>query len=512
MTNKQLENYIRKTKFDVQRANAAFLFVDLVYNSYANFHVFSNLSGGPVLCRISHDLNNLFYQIISKKNIERVAEKIYFDYHKDPRSIDKKINEHINLEKELDKIWKNYKKIDKNKLTNKELISFYGQIVNVSREWWEYTFIGEDKGKVIETKIIPKFAKRHNMEIAKAQEIVNTLSHPKEQTILNLARKDFLTICQYVLNSNKLKNNLENKNFVVLLKDKKLFELLNKYIKDYFWIKSDFYRAKIISPRLLLFDIAKEISITNKNKINKDLIETESNFNKIEKAKRRILLKIKLSKEDKKDIKFAEKTIFWIEQRKLGMMKDIYYLFFIIDEIAKRFNIKFKDIAWYTYDDFERLITKNKKLTTGELKKRNQGVFLVFEKKKKTKIFYGQEGKEIFDIFLSLQTEEKLRGVVASVGGLEKISGQVSIVYDPQKNNFEKGNILVTSMTRVEFVPLMRKAKAIITNEGGIACHAAIVSRELNIPCIIGTKVATDRLKDGDKVGLDLKNGEIKLL
>ena len=76
----------------------------------------------------------------------------------------------------------------------------------------------------------------------------------------------------------------------------------------------------------------------------------------------------------------------------------------------------------------------------------------------------------------------------------------------------QKGNILVTSMTRVEFVPLMRKAKAIITNEGGIACHAAIVSRELNIPCIIGTKVATDRLKDGDKVGLDLKNGEIKLL
>lgn len=69
-----------------------------------------------------------------------------------------------------------------------------------------------------------------------------------------------------------------------------------------------------------------------------------------------------------------------------------------------------------------------------------------------------------------------------------------------------------TSMTRPEFVPLMKKAAAIITDEGGITCHAAIVSRELNIPCIIGTRIATKVLKDGDYIEVDADNGIVKIL
>ena len=74
---------------------------------------------------------------------------------------------------------------------------------------------------------------------------------------------------------------------------------------------------------------------------------------------------------------------------------------------------------------------------------------------------------------------------------------------------FDLGNILVTSITRPEFVPLMRKALCIITDEGGIASHAAIVSRELNVPCVIGTKYATKVLKDGDTVEVDMEKGTI---
>jgi pyruvate,water dikinase len=56
----------------------------------------------------------------------------------------------------------------------------------------------------------------------------------------------------------------------------------------------------------------------------------------------------------------------------------------------------------------------------------------------------------------------------------------------------------------------MHKAKAIITNEGGMACHAAIVAREMNKPCITGTKVATYSFKNGDEVEIDLKKGVVK--
>ena len=65
-------------------------------------------------------------------------------------------------------------------------------------------------------------------------------------------------------------------------------------------------------------------------------------------------------------------------------------------------------------------------------------------------------------------------------------------------------------MTRPEFMPILRKAAAIVTDEGGITCHAAIVARELKIPCIIGTQIATRVLKDGDLVLVDATNGVVK--
>jgi pyruvate,water dikinase len=58
----------------------------------------------------------------------------------------------------------------------------------------------------------------------------------------------------------------------------------------------------------------------------------------------------------------------------------------------------------------------------------------------------------------------------------------------------------------------MKKAGAIITDEGGITCHAAIVSRELKKPCIIGTKIATQVFKDGDMVEVDAENGIVKII
>ena len=72
--------------------------------------------------------------------------------------------------------------------------------------------------------------------------------------------------------------------------------------------------------------------------------------------------------------------------------------------------------------------------------------------------------------------------------------------------------VLVTTMTNPAYVPIMEKSIAIITDEGGLLCHAAIVSRELNKPCIIGTKIATQVFKDGDLVEVDAESGVVKIL
>lgn len=75
-----------------------------------------------------------------------------------------------------------------------------------------------------------------------------------------------------------------------------------------------------------------------------------------------------------------------------------------------------------------------------------------------------------------------------------------------------KGDILVTEMTNPDYVPYMKIAAAIVTDEGGTTCHAAIASRELKVPCIVGTKIATKVLKDGDLVEVDAEKGIVKIL
>jgi pyruvate,water dikinase len=76
----------------------------------------------------------------------------------------------------------------------------------------------------------------------------------------------------------------------------------------------------------------------------------------------------------------------------------------------------------------------------------------------------------------------------------------------------KKNFILVTSMTHPKDIMLLKKASAIVTDEGGILCHAAIVAREMKKPCIIGTKIATQVLKDGDMVEVDAERGAVKIL
>ena len=75
-----------------------------------------------------------------------------------------------------------------------------------------------------------------------------------------------------------------------------------------------------------------------------------------------------------------------------------------------------------------------------------------------------------------------------------------------------KGDVLVSIATDPDIVTAMKKASAFVTDEGGLSCHAAIISREMNKPCVIGTKIATKVFKDNDLVEVDANKGIIKIL
>jgi pyruvate,water dikinase len=105
------------------------------------------------------------------------------------------------------------------------------------------------------------------------------------------------------------------------------------------------------------------------------------------------------------------------------------------------------------------------------------------------------------------EAEIILRGSAASVG---LSGGPVKIIHSPSEiDQILEGDVLVTEMTTPDFVPAMKRASGIVTDEGGRTCHAAIVSRELGIPCVVGTETATTTLKDYPEVTVDGKTGAV---
>lgn len=101
-----------------------------------------------------------------------------------------------------------------------------------------------------------------------------------------------------------------------------------------------------------------------------------------------------------------------------------------------------------------------------------------------------------------------IKGIPASPG---KVIGEVLVILSVEDfSKFEAGKILVTRSTNPEWTPLLAISKAAVTDLGGALCHAAIVSREYGIPAVVGTRNATEVLKDGDLIEVDSEKGVVR--
>lgn len=135
--------------------------------------------------------------------------------------------------------------------------------------------------------------------------------------------------------------------------------------------------------------------------------------------------------------------------------------------------------------------------------------------KRKEITMYIKNGKYHFYEFYAIKARDvehtnTIKGVVASKG---RVDGVARVIMGPSEfKNFKKGEILVTEATRPDFVPIMKIARAIIAEEGGITNHTAIVSRELGIPCLVGVSHVTSRITSGELIEVDAVNGVVKKL
>lgn len=109
-----------------------------------------------------------------------------------------------------------------------------------------------------------------------------------------------------------------------------------------------------------------------------------------------------------------------------------------------------------------------------------------------------------------MSESQEITGQVAHPG---KIRGKVKLVFGAQHNSkVKKGDVLVSVSTSPQLLPAMKLAAAFVTDMGGITSHAAIVAREFRKPCVVGTKIATHILRDGDLVEVDANKGIVKII
>jgi phosphoenolpyruvate synthase/pyruvate phosphate dikinase len=183
-------------------------------------------------------------------------------------------------------------------------------------------------------------------------------------------------------------------------------------------------------------------------------------------------------------------------------------------EIARRLNIPRDMLNYLHCSEIEQYLVQGKMPLAAykDAQERMKYGILIIQRNKYTWLT-GNKAREftrVNGLDMAVQDVKELKGTAAFKG---KTTGTVKVCRtSPEAAKVKDGDILVTAMTTPDFVPAMKRAAAIVTDEGGITCHAAIVSREMKKPCIIGTKIATKVLKDGDVVEVDATTGMVKIL
>lgn len=190
------------------------------------------------------------------------------------------------------------------------------------------------------------------------------------------------------------------------------------------------------------------------------------------------------------------------------------FLMPIFKEIAKRLYITENQLRLLFEKDIISALTQDFDVTHA-LERKKSYIAWGFNKKMDTRLdFNPKESEKLYNYL-----ERKVKNVQENLGGRGlcaspgKARGKIRIVPKPEKNNKVKnGDILVTFSTTTDYLPAMKRASAIITEVGGQTCHAAVVSREFGIPCLVAVTDAMKIYKDGELVEVDADSGVVRKL
>lgn len=392
------------------------------------------------------------------------------------------------LEDILNKVSKRLSGINLEKVSNRELLQIYRNFIlpNVEQFYvrmWTVFNIGEPLANVIRVNL-----RKYLKDEKEVNEVILKLSSPLKPNDVLQERMDLLKIA---IQKNKLsKSEIKSK--------------VRNHTKKYRHIPMfDFDHEPY--PEEHFFKELKNI----KNPA-KELRELKSLFKSRQEDFKKILIKIKPDKKFKLLLNFLKSNVFLRDYRDMIRQKLNLELRSFYEEAGKRLKLDVSEVATLTNDEIKKYLRNNKSFPKDIIKQR-KNYYLLIQKSSKVEMYSGARGLAEFKKRVKNVKLTKVNILSGTIGSVGVARGRAKLVYtNKDLNKIKKGDILITSMTRQDFVPALRLARAVVTDEGSVTAHAAIIARELKIPCLVNTKKAMEIFKDGDMVEVDANKGIVK--
>lgn len=415
--------------------------------------------------------------ILSRKDFNRNEKYMTKELKKNSKFLLNLLNDSYKVYDKVLKKWDQIYKIDNfHKYSNKRLANLFHQYIESVLEYDFYL-------------MQPLFVEKYMTQYIEKKLKEKGVEHYKD-VIFNPVKKGEILREE----ENLLKVAIKKEQNKPIKKD------LQKHVLNFSWMSNSLYNEKYHSEEYYVKRLKKNPK-EHLTKLIKEQKEKELSYKKV-------LKELQGDKDLINIIKTAQESIFFRSFRTERFYQSALYVSNFLKEIAKRLSIK--DLTYLIPDEIITNLNKSSKFDKRIISERKKGFCLITN----VSNFQCVSGKKLAvlrkQIVLDKDLKKDVKGVVIYKDE-SIIKGKVFIAKKYQDlKNMKKDSILVTTSTTPDYVPYLNKVKCIITDEGGILCHAAVISRETKIPCVIGTKMATKVLKDGDLVEVDANKGVVR--
>lgn len=469
-------------------------------------------------------ISSLVIGILSKKNdIEYIGDiDVWTKVHLELK--DKALKDYNLVEKIIDRTnvlgesfnqWSedNIFNIDLSKKTSQELLSLIKIFIEKQSELYAFgillpvldfqgfSFVENNLEKFLREKVSPdEYQKYYDIF---TEPLNNSFAQDQEESLLKLV-EEFVD-SEWVENIST-KNINEIKSLYPAF-----FEKLQNHTKKYAWVYYVYSGPAFNEKNFLEFIkdyLNKKINPTLKLK------ELETHKREVSDLREKYIKELRPDPFNESILRLAGKMIWAKPRRKDYQSKSYFHSEKLFKEIARRLYISLSQARSTPIEVLE------KALNGGNLDVNILNSIFNFHiclpREKDVLTLSVEEADYFYNNFVEKEKTvdfgdiKELKGVAAYKGN---VTGKVKVINKIEDmEKMKEGDILVSIATTPSIVPAMKKAGAIITDEGGLTCHAAIVSRELGIVCVIGTKIATQVLKDGDMVEVDANKGIVRII